>query len=82
MAVSLTGRFFYSLMSIRFAARIASWSRDVVQILQQRQINQVFKQPTRLRVDDHGAVRGEERRDLLLRTEGDLPHERDGTVDP
>src|SRR5438874_793780 len=64
-----------------FSPRTYALSRDEVQILRQRPGNRRFEVARQLRVDQYGAVRGEEGRDQVLYAEGDLSNERHGALD-
>src|SRR5438128_10189620 len=55
---------------VRAASRITSRSRDVAEVLRQRALDRRLEVFRGLRVDDHLAVRREEDRNLLLRTQG------------
>ena len=50
--------------------------QDVVEVLRKRQADRRLEEARRLGVDDRRAVRGEERRDLLLGAQGDRPKSR------
>src|SRR5216683_6690014 len=53
--------------------RITPRSGDVIEILRQRPLDRHFEEASGLRVDDLGAVGGEETTDLLLGTKGEHP---------
>src|SRR5262245_23411343 len=52
------------------------FSQDEVEVLRQWPGDRRLEEAAGLRVDDHGSVRGEEGRDLLLVAEGDRAHRR------
>src|SRR5215212_1699945 len=59
-----------------------SFSRDEVKPLRKRPGYRHLEEATRLRLDDQGAARGEERRNLLLRAASDGAYQRVRAVNP
>src|SRR5262249_31117095 len=57
---------------------VAGHSRDVAEVLRQRQADRRLEEAAGLWVDDHLAVGGKKRRDLFLSAQGDLNHSRVG----